>query len=104
MMDNTYKKPTDLTEQEIEKAAHNLMTYYDFSVYADRNVSLELALTLALEYAASDLGLVNNGLYEQRDYDSQVMMTELVARIHQFGKEHIHNWHLITAELPYLEE
>jgi hypothetical protein len=78
MPETRIKHPSDLTAEEIKKSVLDLIEYYDFSFFYERDTDVGLGLTYGLEMQAISLGLVGQHLYETPTYSTPEMMEEFV--------------------------
>jgi len=98
-----YKKTQDLTDAELESAVENLVKFHEFTFFGERGVTTELGLTFAIEQLACTLGLVNDGLFEDPESDSAIMMEEFASALDKKATEMDYRpWLEVKAEIPYL--
>lgn len=100
------RKADELTNSELDKIAQDLVTFYDFTFFDERNVTEYQAFVFSLEQLAVSYGLVGDILYDDVEiYDSAVMMHEFVGAIDKRATEiEANGWRTIREHLPYLDE
>jgi len=95
------KKVTDLNQQEIDKAITDLIQFYKFSFFDERNVDVQTGLIFALEQQVCSMGLVGEWLYSS-EHNSADLLTNFVealdARAMSTKKS---EWQAFRAYLPY---
>lgn len=97
------RKPQDLTPDEIGKAVADLIGFYNFSCFAERDVDTTTGLTFATEQLAVSLGLVVDW---QDGYDSAEMMIDFCTLMDRHAVNHEcvgvrNSWSQLRADLPY---
>ena len=102
-MNKVCKRPSELTDCEIEHALHSFLQFYEIAFFSERGIDESQGITLALEQIACMLGLVGDWLYDDDDYDSADLMYDFIALIDIKAKElNSKEWEAIKPNLPYL--
>lgn len=94
----------DLPESVLLAAAKNLVQFYEFTFFGERNVTEGTGLTFALEMQACQLGLVGDWIYGFcDDYDPATMMQNLVNALDQVAKKfNLNGWEQVSQHIKEL--
>lgn len=103
---NQYRLPSNLTGAELKTAVTNLIEFYDFSFFSERDISVSHGLTYGVEMLAVSMGLVGEHLNENSDYSTPEMIEDFVIRMDQWvtnSSEHSIQsaWKKFRGSLPY---
>lgn len=90
------KKVSDLSNSELTKAINDLIVFYNFTFFAERDVDISIGLTYAIEFLACSLGLVCD------ESDSSALMEDLIATLDRHATQNNNStWSLMRKYLPY---
>lgn len=99
------RRADELTNSELDKIAQDLVTFYDFTFFGERDVTESQGFIFSLEQLAVSYGLVGDILYDDvENYDSAIMMHEFVEVIDKRAiQKGVKGWGNIRKHLPYMD-
>lgn len=98
------KRPSDLTESELDKIISDIVTFYDFTFFSERDVSEGVGLVFSLEQLAVTYGMVGDWLYKEPDkYNVADLMVDFTKVLDERATaQNIAMWEYIRPNLDYL--
>lgn len=88
----------DLSQATLLKAAKDLVQFYDFTFFGERNVSESTGLVFAMEMQVCQLGLV----HDDDDIDTATLMNAYADALHTAAQAaRLPGWERLVTSLPY---
>lgn len=92
---------TQLTQEQLVKAANDLVKFFDVTFFEERSVTIGLGLVFAMEMQAVQLGLFDSD-GDELTQDSASLMDDFANAINECGKKaSVPGWENLSKYLPY---